>query len=395
MAADHNCFSSAMGDFTLTRASRTQSRTEQNLQAWDAADELLLSQLAEMGLTEASLSTVDIELRPRVLVANDTFGALVTALPNTPIDFCTDSFLSERAAHANLAANTKPALHIHWHTSLDQPTQSLDYLLIKLPKNLSLLEDQLYRYRSLCNGNTQVIAAGMVKHMSTGAFSLFEKLLGPTHTSLAKKKARLIFCRPDAHVQRQGVSPYPLRYKLEDRRLTLHNHANVFSREALDIGTRFFLEQLPHDSSALKVADLGCGNGLVGLVLAQHMPQAKIDFFDESYMALASARDNIVREFPVREGQCHFVADDGMGSASAGSYDKIFCNPPFHQHNVVGDFVATQMFYDARRALKSGGELWVVGNRHLGYHVQLKRLFGNLQQIASNQKFVVLRVVKP
>ena len=52
------------------------------------------------------------------------------------------------------------------------------------------------------------------------------------------------------------------------------------------------------------------------------------------------------------------------------------------------------MFASAKKALKQGGELWVVGNRHLGYHTKLKRLFGNYINVASNRKFVILKAIK-
>ena len=74
--------------------------------------------------------------------------------------------------------------------------------------------------------------------------------------------------------------------------------------------------------------------------------------------------------------------------------DRVLCNPPFHQQQVVSDHIARQMFRDARRVLREGGELWVVGNRHLGYHKTLKRLFGNATLVASNRKFVILRAVR-
>ncbi|MFD9904289.1 methyltransferase, partial [Streptomyces sp. NPDC059063] len=69
-------------------------------------------------------------------------------------------------------------------------------------------------------------------------------------------------------------------------------------------------------------------------------------------------------------------------------------NPPFHSHQATTDATAQRMFRGARDALRPGGELWVVGNRHLGYHVRLKRLFGNVDVAASNRKFVILRAVK-
>ncbi len=52
------------------------------------------------------------------------------------------------------------------------------------------------------------------------------------------------------------------------------------------------------------------------------------------------------------------------------------------------------MFKQSKDVLKEGGELWVIGNRHLGYHVQLRKLFGNCELVASNPKFVLFKAVK-
>ena len=53
-----------------------------------------------------------------------------------------------------------------------------------------------------------------------------------------------------------------------------------------------------------------------------------------------------------------------------------------------------EMFTDAHRALQVGGELWVVGNRHLAHHAKLQRIFRNCEVVASSPKFVVLRAVR-
>lgn len=389
--ATHLCTS--FGEITLSRHSRANSRKEQNLRPWDAADELLLAHLAEQ------MPTPD----KRFLIVNDQYGALTvslrTASPGYPIHFATDSFLSQQAARKNLAANDLSNASISWHTSLDNIDGEVDYLLIKLPRSLALLEDQLYRYRKVCTPTTQVIAAGMVKYMPAGAFKLFEKILGHTQTSLAKKKARLIFCTPGLG-NKTGASPCPVSYRLENTDYQIDNHANVFSRDSLDIGTRFFLANLPEfevdtepdQADDIHIADLGCGNGIVGLIAAERCPNARIDFYDESFMALASAKANFGRAFPKLSAR--FIADDCMSSAAAEHYKIILCNPPFHQQNVVGDFIAQQMFRDAKKALQQSGELWVIGNRHLGYSNSLKRLFGNCFAVAANNKFVVLKATK-
>ena len=78
-------------------------------------------------------------------------------------------------------------------------------------------------------------------------------------------------------------------------------------------------------------------------------------------------------------------------SHTAASVDLVLCNPPFHQDNAINDDVAWQMFTESKAVLVKGGELWVIGNRHLGYHAKLKHLFGNCEVVASNKKFTLLK----
>ncbi|WP_315985983.1 class I SAM-dependent methyltransferase, partial [Streptomyces sp. wa22] len=171
------------------------------------------------------------------------------------------------------------------------------------------------------------------------------------------------------------------------------HHAGIFCAERLDIGTRFFLKHLPQRTGPDRVVDLGCGNGVVGTAAALANPEASVVFTDESYQAVASAeatfRDNVGPD-----AEAEFLVGDGMAGLPPGSVDLVLSNPPFHSHQAVTDATARNMFHGARAALRQGGELWVVGNRHLGYHTQLRRIFGNCVTVAGDPKFVVLRAVK-
>ena len=93
-------------------------------------------------------------------------------------------------------------------------------------------------------------------------------------------------------------------------------------------------------------------------------------------------------------GHAEFRVGDGLAGVPSESVDLVLNNPPFHSHQAMTDETAWRMFTGAKRVLRPGGELWVVGNRHLGYHVKLRRLFGNSQLVASDPKFVVLKAVK-
>jgi 16S rRNA G1207 methylase RsmC len=52
------------------------------------------------------------------------------------------------------------------------------------------------------------------------------------------------------------------------------------------------------------------------------------------------------------------------------------------------------MFNDSRDLLVKSGHLVVVGNRHLDYHIKLKKLFGGAKVLASDKKFVILGTAK-
>lgn len=365
---------------------RQPEQQDEPLQAFDAADEYLLNHLHELALQEQ-----DLHAASRVLLLNDSFGALAASLaPHCVVTSCGDSHLGFLALQKNLARNQLPATAVTFVPASQVPEGPFDWVLIRVPKTLALLEEQLIRLHGQLAPGARVIAGAMLKHLPRAAGDLLERYIGPVQATLAVKKARLLSATPTA--KPAVVSPYPSRYTLEQPPLQLLNHANLFCREGLDIGTRAFLPHLPKSLAARRVADLGCGNGVLGIAHALANPQDELTLVDESYMAVQSAAENwraALGERPVT-----IRAGDGLAEQAPESLDLVLCNPPFHQQQVVGDFLAWRMFTQARAALVTGGELRIVGNRHLGYHGKLKRLFRGVEQVAATPKFVILKAIK-
>ncbi|CAM3651836.1 Ribosomal RNA large subunit methyltransferase G [compost metagenome] len=360
---------------------RQPEQANDPLQAFDAADEYLLEHMAEQSPTAIT----------RVLVLNDSFGALAISLaPNVSVLSSGDSHLAHLALEKNLVRNGL-AFDAVPFVAASSPWQGpFDRVLVRVPKTLALLEEQLIRLQGQLAPGAQVVAGAMIKHLPRAAGDLLEKYIGPVQASLAKKKARLLIATFEP--KSPFVSPYPTRYQLDAPRLELLNHANVFCREGLDIGTRAFLPHLPKDLGDARVADLGCGNGVLAIASALANPQAQYTLVDESYMAVQSALENWQAALGQREVTVR--ADDGLAGQAPQSLDVVLCNPPFHQQQVVGDFLAWRMFQQAREALVVGGALYIVGNRHLGYHSKLARLFRGVEQVAATPKFVVLKARK-
>ena len=337
------------GEFQLARYPH---RKNDALRAWDAADEYLLHYLHDEHLPAQAAN---------IMAINDHCGTLATVLANHQPQSLTDSHLTHQATRANLKRNNRSSDCVHLLDSLAVPTGPLDLVLCKIPKSLAFLEDLLHRIRPYLHQHTRLIGAAMTRDIHTSTLDLFTRIIGTTHTSLARKKARLIFSHFDA-LNNPGANPYTAD------------------------------EQIPASTQRQTIVDLGCGNGVIGLVAATRNPQAEVIFVDESFMAIASAQANFAAALPERRGT--FAIADGLEHLAPSSVDLILCNPPFHQGQAVENATAWRMFRQARTALKKGGSLWIVANRHLDHHTKLRQLFNHCATVSSNRRFVVLRSKK-
>jgi 16S rRNA G1207 methylase RsmC len=314
-----------------------------------------------------------------ILIINDNFGALCCSIECDSMTVYSDSFISSKAIRINSRDKLIPI------NNLSELKGTYDYVVIQIPKTLSFFEDILCHLTKHIDFETKIVCASMIKHLAKSSFDLLEKYIGKTTTSLAKKKARLIF----ASLEKEEVeSIYPKKISIDGFSNSFINHSNVFSREKLDIGTRFFLEHIPIGDFG-SILDLGCANGVVGIKAKLNNPNSKIIFNDESMMAILSAKQNYNNYFDDIASYSWSNCYEGEMSASV---DLVLCNPPFHQIHTIGDFIAIQMFKNAKKTLRAGGKMIVIGNSHLAYQVKLKKIFGNSTVIALNKKFMIISV---
>ncbi|MBX9333212.1 23S rRNA (guanine(1835)-N(2))-methyltransferase, partial [Serratia marcescens] len=198
-----------------------QQEESTQLQAWEAADEYLLQQL----------ENVDIGGRP-VLIFNDNFGTLACALHAHRPYSVSDSYMSQLATRHNLKLNGLDPEQVTLLDSLAELPAAPAVVLIRVPKALALLEQQLRALRHVVTEDTLIVAGAKARDVHTSTMQLFEKVLGPTRTSLAWKKARLIFCQAADIVPPAAAETTD--WTLDGTDWLIHNHANVFSRGSLD-----------------------------------------------------------------------------------------------------------------------------------------------------------------
>jgi len=369
----------AFGTFQLQRLPLQKG---QSLRAWDAADEYLLKHCAANQLLKSD---------SKVLIINDQFGALNTSLNQYATQSWSDSYINELSSLHNLRINHLDQT-LQVVPSTEEPQGIFDLVLIKIPKTMALLEEQLIRLKPHITADTVIISAAMVRNIHNSTLELFERILGTTHTSLAQKKARLVFTK---YEKTDAIKPpFPNNIHIKSLGIYLSNHANVFSKNKLDYASLLLLEQFKLLPPSKHIVDLGCGNGILGLIAQKHQPESQISFLDESYMAIASAQMNYTNLYKEKT-YARFIISDGLSELpKSDELDLVLCNPPFHQQHSIGDQIAWRMFTHSWQRLKQDGELWIVGNQHLKYSAKLKKIFGNSRIVASNEKFQVIAATK-
>lgn len=368
--------SSPLGSFSVRRY---PARKHDPLQAWEGADLLLHERVLP-------------QLGARPLLVNDSFAAIAVGVERERCYHYTDSIISHYAYQQNLSAAQRASYQLLPCSA--PPADDFTDVVLKVPKSLSLLDYQLAQLAAVIRTPVAIYAAAKSKLFSPAVRQLFAQYCTDIEVSLVMRKARLLSAtlqpRP---LTREAIDCWPVpEYQLE-----LCHHAGVFARNQLDIGARLLLEHLPA-AGAAQVIDLGCGNGVLGIAYARRSPQSAVLWVDESYLAVASAALNIARNLPADDAaqasKYQTRVDDCLQQQAPASADLILCNPPFHQEHAITSHIAEQMFRDAYRVLKPGGELRVVANRHLNYQSALQRHFRRVKLIAQNPKFVVLSVTR-
>jgi len=359
-----NTFATPYGDFDLARY---PARDKDPLRAWCGADTLLLESCHSLGLAGR-----------RVLVVNDDHGALTVALQ--PAALWTDSWLGAKATNDNLSTNNLSPVPVIWSTEL--PPNDYNAVVIRIPRQLPYFEFQLAQLAAVLPMGTMVLAAGMDKHLSPHTAVALERYIGPTTRHRGRARARVFSASRQA-----GEKPAfngNTSYFCEPLDLELSTAPNVFSREKLDVGSRFLLAHLHRLAPAERVTDLACGNGVLGLAALRLGLSNALVACDESAMAVACAKENIRAHSDSTD--VAIIHGDGLLGVTANS-DLVLCNPPFHLQQAVDDFAGRRLLDQAADYLKDGGRLCLVANRHLNYQQLLRRRFPQVELLAENSKF--------
>jgi 16S rRNA (guanine1207-N2)-methyltransferase len=154
----------------------------------------------------------------------------------------------------------------------------------------------------------------------------------------------------------------------------------VFSWDRVDPGTELLADLLP--PLAGEGADFGCGIGLLAQTVLKSSAVGKLSVIDIDRRALDCARRNL------DDPRVRFEWADVRALALSG-LDFVVMNPPFHDGGREDRALGQAFIGQAAAALKSGGGLWLVANRHLPYEAPLAAHFAKVRLVGEAKGFKV------
>ena len=189
----------------------------------------------------------------------------------------------------------------------------------------------------------------------------------------------------DVYFKKQIIYPF------EGKKFQFYVGETLFSTFNIDHGTDVLLRNISPEEVPLKILDLGCGYGPIGIVLGSKYPEAKVVMVDRDLLAVRYAKHNLQKN---NVNNVTVFGSVGMESVSDQVFDLIVSNVPAK----IGDEAITQEFIvGPYKNLNPGGELWIVVvkalNRLIPKVARQNQL--NIREITSRKGHTVYRFRHP
>ncbi len=177
---------------------------------------------------------------------------------------------------------------------------------------------------------------------------------------------------------KSNITKYKTR--IFDKEFCFNTDNGVFSKSKLDFGTRCLLETLPLDEISGEVLEVGCGYGVIPIILTSVDEKiVNFDAVDINKRAIHLSEMNLKEN---KAEKIRFFESDIYSNVNK-KYDVIITNPPIR----AGKQVVYNIVMNAKDYLNKDGMLFIVINKDQG----AKSLKSDLDKIYNTE---VLKKIK-
>ena len=138
----------------------------------------------------------------------------------------------------------------------------------------------------------------------------------------------------------------------------------VFSYRKLDLGTKVLIENMIIPQNNSQVLDLGCGYGIIGIVVAHESPDSTVYFIDINKRAIWCTKENVKLNIPYLQSNIQVYTGNYFLPLKSKDikFDAIFMNPPIRK----GRREFLNLFDSIQSHMKSNGSFQFVIRKKLG-----------------------------
>lgn len=162
----------------------------------------------------------------------------------------------------------------------------------------------------------------------------------------------------------------------------------VFSKDTLDYGSRVLLESVYKEKISGKILDLGCGIGVIGILLKKYNPNLSLTMVDinETAVELAKQNSQLYNQNNI------VIVSDGLSNIE-DMFDIIISNPPIR----IGKQKMYSLLLQAGDSLKKNGLMYLVIRKQQGAQSAIKFLLDNnynAEVINKEKGYWIIKVKK-
>ena len=198
-----------------------------------------------------------------------------------------------------------------------------------------------------------------------------------------------------------------IKYEIENKKFEFLTDNGVFSKMKVDFGTDIMLkvflrENINKKNQKFDVLDIGCGYGVVSVVVKSFFKNARTVSSDVNERALELARENLFKNGVVKSNDSE---DNDFGNSDfkviksfafdniSEKFDVILSNPPIR----AGKQTIFQIYEKSFEHLNENGEFYcVIQTKHGAKSTQkkLEGIFGNCETLEIDAGYRIFRSVK-
>ena len=178
-----------------------------------------------------------------------------------------------------------------------------------------------------------------------------------------------------------------IKFNFDNKVFSIYSDNGVFSKDRFDYGTRVLLNSVDIDKLSGNVLDLGCGLGVVGIILGTFNKCINIDMVDINERAISLVRDNLT----LNKVKANVFSSDVYSNVNK-KYDYIITNPPIR----AGKKVVLGMILGSYDYLNDNGILYFVMRKDHGVKTVIKKMEGmfKVDVINRDKGFYIVKCVK-